>query len=59
MYAMCFIYTYVTKYNCNLYVSIDTWMCGENWYHEGSLLTHIPVLKDGHPLCSIHFVCVA
>ena len=31
-------------------------MCGEYWYHERSL-THILVLKDGHPLNSVLLLC--
>ena len=47
MYTMCFIHV------CNLYVSMGTWEC---WYHEGSL-THILLLKDGHPLHGVLLLC--
>ena len=32
------------------------WMCGESWYHQGSLTHPFPVLKAGHSV-SYSYIC--
>ena len=37
------------------FVCMDTWMCGECWYHKRSLIHH-HILKAGRPVCLTLFV---